>query len=111
MRAYTNLEQSRKLAEILPIESADFHFSANLSPKGFLEIPKWGNPKDANYSAFPCWSLTALIAVFPFWFLIHPTDRKMALRCNYGNEVAVLSDNLVDAFVEMLLKLHELKLL
>ena len=65
MKAYIDIEQSKKLAEILPIESADFHFSANLSPKGYLEKPIWGNSEYADYSAFPCWSLAALLDILP----------------------------------------------
>ena len=43
MKSFTDIEQSKKLADILPLESADFHFSANQSPQGYLEKPIWGN--------------------------------------------------------------------
>ncbi len=39
MKAFTDVEQSKKLAEILPIESADMYFNDNE----------------------PCWSLAALL--------------------------------------------------
>lgn len=65
MKAFTDVEQSKELAKILPIKSADFHFSANQSSQGYLEKPIWGNPEYADYSAFPCWSLAALLDILP----------------------------------------------
>lgn len=70
MKSYTDLEQSKKLVEILPVESADFHFSANQSPQGYLEKPIWGNPEYADYNAFPCWSLAALLSVLPYHLIV-----------------------------------------
>ena len=43
MKSYTDLNQSKKLAEILPIESADMCFNDNE----------------------PCWSLAALLDILP----------------------------------------------
>lgn len=117
MKAYTDLEQSQKLAEILPIESADFHFSANQSPQGYLEKPIWGNSEYADYSAFPCWSLAALLDVLPFpqlskdklgsgkvgWMVsVYPND------CRYDS---CWHDNPIDTCVEMINKLKEKDLL
>lgn len=116
MKAYTDIGQSKKLASILPIESADFHFSANLSPKGYLEKPIWGNLEYADYSAFPCWSLMALIETMPeiliervkaqdgydgyYYFVTY----EELIKVPYKKE-------LIDACVEMIIKLHEEKLL
>ena len=130
MRAYTNLEQSRKLAEILPIESADMTW-CNSSVKGVNYTDEYSvhihtvkemqecfdealNGWDKHWNLVPCWSLAALLNVMTFRYVIHPTSGGFVLRilrCYNVNEVAVISDNLVDACVEMLLKLHELKLL
>ena len=63
MKAYTDIEQSKKLAEILSIESADMHYVMV-------------DTKNKTYSAglsnyigilpsLPCWSLAALIDVLP----------------------------------------------
>lgn len=125
MKAYTDIHQSKKLAEILPVESADFHFSANLSPKGYLEKPIWGNSEYADYSAFPCWSLPALLGIFPCskespifnltrggwnpsftrrWFATWEDENKNIFYSCDGTSP-------VDAVVELIIKLHEQKLL
>lgn len=124
-KSYTDIDQSRKLAEILPIESADFHFSANQSPQGYLEKPIWGNPEYADYSAFSCWSLAALLNIFPCskespivnltrggW---NPsfTRRWFATWEDEDKNVFYSCDGIspVDAVVELILKLNEEKLL
>lgn len=110
MKSYTDIEQSKKLAKILPIESADFHFAANLSPKGYLEKPIWGNPEYAYYyNALPCWSLAALLDIYPMI-----VGRDMGTYCCWQNSKHLYTkhyDNPVDACYEMILKLHEKKLL
>ena len=81
MKAFTNIDQSKKLAEILPIESADHHYVRKVTDfmgnpvDGEWSTPKYGNPnsKYANYmvqnfttyETIPCWSLAALIDVLP----------------------------------------------
>ena len=78
IKSFTSLEQSKVLAEILPLESADMRYGY-ISPYeysydgGYDEIPY---PKDfliknLNFSTdeydaeLPCWSLTALLKVIP----------------------------------------------
>lgn len=68
MKAYTDLEQSRKLAEILPLESADMKWYFWKSEIDAPKLPTFGYSKDAaeNYKSteavyLPCWSLTALM--------------------------------------------------
>ncbi len=127
MKAFTDIDQSKKLTEILPVDSADFHFSANQSPQGYLEKPIWGNPEYADYSAFPCWSLAALlnylreIDFFPeidadkfavtmsityFYHDVEDERRLVPL-----DSINVKEESFIDACVEMILKLHEEKLL
>ena len=77
MKAFTDIEQSKKLAEILPIESADMHyvrkthdFRGNLVD-GKWSYPEYGNPNSKHagyvvqnfesYEKIPCWSLAALL--------------------------------------------------
>lgn len=86
MKAYTDLEQSKKLAEILPIESADII----LTLEGNSELTSY--PIMRNYSEFynylrifeleeeyikhtyiPAWSLAALFSVLP---IIYTNDKK-----------------------------------
>ncbi len=139
IKTYTDLSQSKKLAEILPLESADmrygyiapYDYSDRMYDGGYDEIPY---PKDfliknPNFSAneydaeLPCWSLSALISVLPI-FIEFKSDkyylRFMKEYVEYANdEVSITgrclhttgNNNLVDACYEMILKLNELKML
>ena len=85
MKAYTDKEQSKKLAEILPLESADMYYKYVL-PKSdrIIHTPEIGNPIDSlkwyneGYTfrgkrepitlseyCIPCWSLAALLDIIP----------------------------------------------
>lgn len=76
MKAYTDLEQSKKLAEILPIESADMCY-----PKDAFEYHYEKEPV-CHYNgiglAHPCWSLTALLNILPNEII---TDNRF--ECHY----------------------------
>ena len=77
MKAHTDLEQSKKLAEILPLESADHHYVRKVTDfmgkpvDGKWSIPKYGCPNSehanymvqnfTSYEVIPCWSLAALL--------------------------------------------------
>lgn len=81
MKSYTDIEQSKRLAEILSIESADSHYVRNTHDfmgnpvDGKWSHPKYGNPDSkyasyvvqnfSNYDTIPCWSLTALFDIIP----------------------------------------------
>lgn len=108
MKSYTDIEQSKKLAEILPIESADMFYRGN----GIDVKLMWEH--NAQNVKYPCWSLAALFSV-----LEHPRcfqgDKPTYWFCGcFGKDKLyheVEADNLVDACYEMILKLHEQKLL
>lgn len=91
MKIFTDIEQSKRLAEFLPLDSAA--------------------------ALFPCWSLVALLDVLPYpqlskdklgsgkegWMVsVYPND------CRYDS---CWHDNPVDACCEMVIKLHEQKML
>ena len=64
MKSYTDLEQSKKLVEILPLESADMFLALN------GHIPVMSKYIDdglvtADNTAVPCWSLAALLDILP----------------------------------------------
>lgn len=67
MKSYTDLEQSKKLAEILPIESADMLYYCNksnnipISQYPFIRSFK----ENGTFSYLYCWSLAALLQVLP----------------------------------------------
>lgn len=106
MKAYTDLEQSKKLAEILPLESADMRYA----PFGDTHPWVWTDTfieKDAT----PCWSLAALLGVLPDYTLQTNTDGTVFVVCE--SKKPIISDaynNPVDACMAMIEKLHEQKI-
>lgn len=120
MKSYTDINQSKKLAEILPLESADmcYPLPCEEGDKPLLE--------EGGFGSTPCWSLSALLNVLESeiydedgntyelniekdgtWWNIEYIER-------YGekNPIEINStEELIDACYEMILKLHELNLL
>ena len=137
MKAYTDLSQSKKLAEILPLDSADMKWFIPADNEGeFIEdvsliknkseYDLFGKVTDWDDTPYiPCWSLAALLDVLPKEYypikdhetkllLGKPKDKWCVLYWDttgmqHGEEI--LGDNLIDACVEMIIKLHELKML
>ena len=120
IKSYTDLEQSRKLAEILPLESADMlYWMGEYITHSYME----GQHKDEQ---IPIWSLAALISVLPkeveidgqrYAPCLFPIQDKWLLKLWYNSNhtitspIAIFSDNPIDACYEMILKLNELKML
>lgn len=102
-KIYTSIEQSKKLVEILPIESADMFYRDN----GIDVKLMWEH--NAQKVTSPCWSLTALLNVLPSATLDSSNDHHFRIHCM--ERYTEWHDNAVDACVEMILKLKELKLL
>lgn len=106
MKSYTDIEQSKKLAEILPLKSADMYYwcGEDLRVGGYKAI-------DMDYD-IPCWSLAALLSVLPKIHKLKPILDLEENSIQYsGTDVYVVADNPVDACYETILKLHELNLL
>lgn len=64
MKSHTDLKQSKKLAEILPLESADMGWNVFVDgTTRTLPINDWDLVKDGsgNVKFYPCWSLAALL--------------------------------------------------
>ena len=144
MKSFTSLNQSKKLAEILPLESADMHYHYDYDFDELESIPTI-TEEDDHFILFPkdvrCWSLAALINLLPSEFTekgkysetTYKIDiRKYALtddvdiyQIAYGNYKFYEDGNsswkdminsgereeLIDACVETIIKLHELNLL
>jgi len=112
MKSYTDIEQSKKLAEILPLESADMHSEAIEIDEDmvFVVVCGLGDKNKYNYGS-PIWSLAALIGVLPKGTNINTPSLINARYCCWNNYVAIDNINLVDACYEMIIKLHELNLL
>ena len=60
MKSYTNIEQSKKLAEILPMNSADGYWFKGFPCQPYMVYTK-GTPNPGEHIL--CWSLSALLDV------------------------------------------------
>lgn len=121
MKAYTDIEQSKKLAEILPSESADMcYYYKDDKP----QLTPYSEHNNRYY--IPCYSLAVLLSVIPQeifdgGYVINITegcdDKWVLTYDSYWNRNHSIyglftgADNLVDACYEMILKLNERKLL
>lgn len=84
IKSYTDIEQSKRLTEILPIGSADMYYQYVLPKSDKIKLnPEMGNPVNAvnwynkGYTTYgkesvtldeyciPCWSLDALLETMP----------------------------------------------
>ena len=125
MKSYTDLNQSKKLAEILPLKSADmrFCFSHTLGGRITGHYPMIGS--EPSLGTVPCWSLSALLNVLPvscddgqhcLALINHNPNEKTEWLCAYEDDKGNLmmecyADNQIDACVAMIEKLHEQNLL
>ena len=111
MKSYTDLEQSKKLAEILPLESADMYYACGAIAPDIMISNK------QDYKCYTvCWSLSALLEIIPQIKLdnIKQYDKKHWRCCAYFASDWHDSDwhyNPIDACYEVILKLNELKML
>ena len=109
IKSYTSLAQSKKLAEILPLESADMTCIGT----EFIPYPYCESKFKGEDNVYPAWSLAALLSIFPE---IQGGKPIIALDDNYItyphiNDLHTKAGNLVDACVNIIIKLHELNLL
>ena len=139
MKSYTDLEQSKKLAEFLPLESADgfwgYHnewYSEGDEWEGYedypraepyLEYTRKENEWKEYKSDVPCWSLTALLRAIPkqikhFNILQIDINEKDFFiwydycECGVNPELPhITNECAIDACYEMIIKLHGLNLL
>lgn len=119
IKSYTDLEQSKKLAEILPLESADMKWFFLKEEIDSPKTPTFGysktvaeSYKDTEAVYLACWSLSALLGVLPDYTLQTNTDGTVFVVCESKKPmISDAYDNPVDACVAMIEKLHELKML
>lgn len=130
-KAYTSLEQSKKLAEFLPLESSDMWWSRCTITDfgdGVLKVSYAVEP--CNISQFrntkediPCWSLAALFSVIPKHikdYNVLRIDMNEDTFAIWYDEIGfgvnaelpyITNESTVDACYELILKLNELNLL
>ena len=120
MKAYTDINQSKKLAEILPIESADMGWYYSCNPQA-ARNQMWVGTKSENADV-PCWSLAALLSIIKdkcSYFELVYLKSTIDGRANRLENVHRLSTDVydvykreaIDACYEMIIKLNELKML
>ena len=130
MKSYTDLGQSKKLAEILPLESADMcwtnHCYGSIRSSMTASVKTIEEYKElltrfADLSGFdvfyPCWSLAALLDVLPEgvvknYYVPNLQKENGKYSIAYGNEeLLCIANNPIDCCVKMIIKLNELKML
>jgi hypothetical protein len=123
-KAFTSLEQSKKLAEILPLESADMFYTINFDYESKVislrDVPLYIDIDgfvDTKMGEIHAWSLAALLDILPEGTrLLKSTnissigDTKYHCDCPKYN-IDEWFDNSIDACYEMIIKLNELNLL
>ena len=122
MKGYTDLSQSKKLAEFLPLKSADMFYN----PRPSNEIPYVGNANTALLQV-PCWSLSALLELMPKIIFVngrtcrlifevspHTTKDKLSTKVTYlclrtGTDYGHIINNnsCLDAVFQMICWLKE----
>ena len=117
MKSYTDLNQSKKLAEILPLESADMCFNisqrSNMPPlmTPYSKFNEFFNIGETPDFLIPCWSLASLLCILQNYQL-QTQDDGIGILCSRNGTINIAtSDNSVDACYEMIIKLNELKVL
>lgn len=134
MKSYTDIKQSKKLAEILPLESADMIWVLSNPDLPMIKaIAYKDSEKSKYYETLPAWSLDALLESMPQsitkYIESERCQKTFCLNlfrsyyhcCSYCTKSSVSDDDgdntlycfgrdsWVDACYEMILKLNELK--
>ena len=119
IKGYTDIKQSKELAKILPLESADMGYLWN-GISSFCEYPVNNQTIFKRIENIPCWSLSALLSVLPklgaeepiiqkIYYASNPTERYI---CQYSlTNMTGEYDNPVDACYEMVTILKERNLI
>ena len=116
IKSYTDVNQSKKLAEFLPLESADMswkHYVPDFASEGYgisLDTIEYNTD-------IPCWSLAALLEIIPWGQVNRMTNSNKWEASSWTNSNFVSEfyvegyDNPIDACYEMILTLKEKGLL
>lgn len=124
MKSYTDLEQSKILAQILPLASADMHYATWTILDGeFIVSPNQGSTiedlqEDYGNQIIPCWSLSALIELLPNKIVVNNENYFLNFTKNNveyrgivtwdGQKcISTKTENLLDACYNMIVKLKK----
>jgi len=121
IKSYTDLEQSRKLADILPLESADMKILP-FTEREYRIVPINDISVCGREDEIYAWSLSALINIIPQElfngeYIINITEginnKWIITYDHYENRnnsyygLSTCADNLVDACTDIIIKLKE----
>lgn len=117
IKTFTDLNQSKKLAEFLPVESADLCY-LSIGGKGveYFEDPDTiDGTLEIEAGDVPCWSLAALLTVAPkkldiaVMYLWAATDENKRWLVYYQSKFDYphYASNPIDAAVGLILELKE----
>lgn len=122
IKSYTDISQSKVLAELLPHESADmFWLVLGNTPRVHVLTEPLSNY--SQWESYPCWSLAALLDVIrkccERFELTLRADKRYNIFGTASNDFVYHSfdehpegiDNSIDACYEMIIRLNELKML
>lgn len=111
IKSYTDKDQARELAKILPLDTADMSWKYQkdrwVGEPAYREWPEFEEAIDRR--DIPCWSLAALLRVLPFSSLDSSEDNHYRI---YAYQMfSDWHDNPVDTCYETILRLHEQNLI
>lgn len=105
IKSYTDIEQSRKLAKFLPIESADMYYDRDGLPSLIDKYVTHESIKNDKYHhLIPCWSLAALLKLIPNFNMF---KRTIECRIETTNHLVDKACEPIDAAFEMICWLKE----
>lgn len=119
MKSYTDIEQSRKLAEFLSLKSADYtHLGKdedNVLTRPYLEsCSSWLGEWIGKDEMYPCWSLSALLKTLNFPSLTQNKEDEWEV-CVFDHDnddyIEKTASNPIDTCYEMILCLRDKNLL
>ena len=108
MKSYTDIEQSKKLAEFLSLESADMFHAVDAEivvTTPYITYLNGERNIPAYKGAIPCWSLAALLGVLPSSTLDSSDDHHYRVHCK--EMFTDWYDNPIDCCIAMIDRLHE----
>lgn len=120
IKSYTDIEQSKKLANILPLESADMVYCAihNIGQElHHCNVPIFAY---ASNKDVPCWSLAALLKLLPQKIEHEGNEAELHINSRmtdiwYENDnfiyFGTFAEKLIDACVQLICTLNEKGLL
>lgn len=117
-KGFTSVEQGKKLSKILPLTSIDFIWCIfSNGTKRLLRMDDWEvfeYAKHINVEIIPCWSLSALLEVLPKSINSETLSIKPSASLwyvGYRNTYNVKANNAIDDCYQLIVYLHELKIL